>query len=125
MEDLSTAEPLHTARPVSRRAFLQHALALTGGLTLGGSLLAACGSPAAAPTTAPSKPAETKPAETAKPQAAPAQPAAAATQQPVAAKPIVFVEGTDVTVFDPTLVTDTPTWSVLALLYDSLVTWDK
>ncbi len=32
-----------------------------------------------------------------------------------------YVEGTDVTPMDPAFVTDTPTWSILHLLYDNLV----
>jgi ABC-type transport system substrate-binding protein len=110
---------------VSRRTFLRRATLLTGA-GLAGSLLAACGAQQAAP---PSKPAAepAKPAaEATKPAAAPAPTQAApAAQQAASGKPVTFVEGTDVTQFDPTLVTDTPTWSVLALLYDGLVTWDK
>ena len=107
--------------PVSRRAFLRRA-ALLGGVGLAGGLLAAC-APAAPP--APAKPVLEPTQPAAAPQAAPAQAGASPTQQPAAAKPVVFVEGTDVTAFDPTTVTDTPTWTVLGLLYDGLVTWDK
>src|SRR5437764_793148 len=112
---------------LSRRAFLGQ-VALLSGLGLASGLLAACGGgnqpPAAKPVLEPTQPAAA-PAAPAAPQAAPAQSGAPAAQQPAAAKPIVFVEGTDVTAFDPTLVTDTPTWTVLGLLYDGLVTWDK
>jgi peptide/nickel transport system substrate-binding protein len=37
---------------------------------------------------------------------------------------LIFVEGTDVTTFDPHQVTDTPTTSMLHLLYDGLVHFD-
>jgi len=37
---------------------------------------------------------------------------------------IVFVEGTDVTAFDPQIISDTPTVSMAWLLYDSLVRYD-
>lgn len=40
-------------------------------------------------------------------------------------KPITFVEGTDVTTLDPTVVSDTPTWGIIMLVYDTLVTWDE
>jgi ABC-type transport system substrate-binding protein len=117
--------------PVSRRTFLHRATLLTGA-GLAGGLLAACGAqqqappskPAAEPTKPSAIPAPAAKAEAAPTQAAPAQTAPAA-QQAASGKPITFVEGTDVTQFDPTLVTDTPTWSMLALLYDGLVSWDK
>jgi len=118
------------AAPVSRRGFLRRVVALTGGLSIGASLLSACSpapsAPAAAkPTTGPlaatSAPAPTTAAAATKPpaQAAPAAP------QSAPGKSVTFVEGTDVTVFDPTVVTDTPTTSVLGMLYDGLVRWDK
>src|SRR6476646_10198299 len=77
------------AGPLTRRGFLR--LATLAGLTVGGSLLAACGGQApAAPTTAPAKPTEApKPAAPPAPSPA-ASPAAAA---PAAAAPAVAKPG--------------------------------
>jgi len=38
---------------------------------------------------------------------------------------LIFVEGTDVTIFDPPQVTDTPTNGMIRLLYNNLVTYDR
>jgi ABC-type transport system substrate-binding protein len=87
--------------------------------------LAACTPAPAAPAQGPTQAAQPA-AQTSAPAAtsAPAQ-AAPTAAAPAEGKPVIFVEGTDVTVFDPTIVTDTPTTSVLTMLYDGLVTWDK
>lgn len=42
---------------------------------------------------------------------------------PERAQVLRYIEGTDVTPMDPAFVTDTPTWSILHLLYDNLVTF--
>lgn len=128
--DVIVADEATRTTPVSRRSFLRRAVALSGGLTVVGSLLAAC---AQAPS-APAKPVAAPPSATSA-AAATSAPAAAATPLPAQAapaaarsaegKPVTFVEGTDVTVFDPTVVTDTPTTSVLTMLFDGLVQWDK
>ncbi len=75
----SSSPSTRPARPVSRRRFLQ-SLAVIGGVTAGGSLLAACQTTPAAAPTATSAPKPAAPATT-------SAPAAAATTAPAVAKP--------------------------------------
>ena len=117
-------------RRLSRRLFLRGSALTVGSVAMGGLLAACAQQPPPAQTAAPAKPAESKPAES-KPVGQPAATQPAPQSQPPATvaptaggKPITFVEGTDVTTLDPTLVSDTPTWTAINLLYDTLVTWD-
>lgn len=94
---------------ISRRELMRRAAFAAGALPFAGSLLSACSPTAPSGQTAGG------------PTAAPA--AAKAASGPK--KDLVFVEGTDITVLDPMMITDTPSNGLSFLIYDGLVTFDK
>ena len=107
----------NSATLISRRDLLRKAAALVGMAPIAGGILNACAQPAAVPTAPVSPTGAAKPAATTAP--------AAAQPSPLPKKDLVFVEGTDLTVLDPMMVTDTPTYGACLMVYDGLVTWDK
>lgn len=107
------------ASRLTRRALFKRGISISVGVPVVGGLLAACGGTSSAPRGEESGGGEVSTSTTT---------AVGTADEGSESEPtgeIVFIEGTDVTAFDPQFITDTPTIGPAYLLYDSLLTYNE